>query len=365
MDRSVSALINFGAIDCWTKPGTRVTGLGITLGHGSWPIQPGWDKTRATGNIVVWPNPDVGTVRENPGRFGTIAEWKPKRATGWFLFDFFRQLKQFALDLEAIRTPLLVPWGPGFSGAGGTQPESPDNGVLIDTKADGSEGIEIQGLAPIEDNLVGRIKIAQINQRAMAPVAAIGHFWCDGVGRRAPGVIGTGSQGPIWKRQGLMRPNYLAGPVDDCIRTVIYNAQFGTGATHARNGWVEHPEARQPYRNHPVTLPMGNDPRMIPCYQGWRLVISDSQIQAWLDWSGATGALRESKWWLAVNLRGDGRRATMRAAESGTGWPIFESSGGVQLDELAAWRGRGLKDEPTANALGAGLFDFGQLVEAA
>ena len=121
MDRSVEALINYGAIDCWTKPGTRVTGIGITLGHGSWPIQPGWDKTRATGHIVVWPNPDVGTVRENPGRFGTIAEWKPKQATGWFLFDFFRQLKQFALDLEAIRTPLLVPWGPGFSGAGGTQ----------------------------------------------------------------------------------------------------------------------------------------------------------------------------------------------------------------------------------------------------
>jgi hypothetical protein len=44
MDRSVEALINYGAIDCWTKPGTRVTGIGITLGHGSWPIQPGWDK---------------------------------------------------------------------------------------------------------------------------------------------------------------------------------------------------------------------------------------------------------------------------------------------------------------------------------
>ena len=46
MDRSVEALINFGAIDCWTKPGTRVSGIGITLGHGSWPIQPGWDKAR-------------------------------------------------------------------------------------------------------------------------------------------------------------------------------------------------------------------------------------------------------------------------------------------------------------------------------
>ena len=184
---------------------------------------------------------------------------------------------------------------------------------------------------------MGRIKIAQINQRAMAPVASFGHFWCDGVGRRVPGLVGTGSQGPIWKRQGLMRPNYLAGPVDDCIRTVIYNA-----VRHRRDPRTQRlgraPRPRQPYRNHPVTLPMGNDPRMIPCYQGWRLVISDSQIQAWLDWSGATGVLRESKWWLAVNLRGDGRRATMRAAESGTGWPIFESSGGVQLDELAAWR---------------------------
>lgn len=32
MDRSVSALINFGAIDCWTKPGTRVTGIAL----GAW-----------------------------------------------------------------------------------------------------------------------------------------------------------------------------------------------------------------------------------------------------------------------------------------------------------------------------------------
>ena len=32
MDRSVSALINFGAIDCWTKPGTRVTGIALGAG---------------------------------------------------------------------------------------------------------------------------------------------------------------------------------------------------------------------------------------------------------------------------------------------------------------------------------------------
>ena len=32
------AFRRFGALRCWTNPGETVDGLGITLGHGSWPV---------------------------------------------------------------------------------------------------------------------------------------------------------------------------------------------------------------------------------------------------------------------------------------------------------------------------------------
>lgn len=360
------AFLNYGSIDCWLKPGTKVTSIAPTLGHGSWPIWPGWDKTRANQWIVVWPNPDFGTVAGNPARFGTIAEWKPKKATGWFLFDWLRQLKQWELDLAAIRTPFLLPWGNGWGGPGGTQPESPDNGMMIDTKQDGSEGIEILGLARLEDNPIGQVKVWQINQRALAPVAAVGHYRVDSIAWRKPGIPKHGSQGPMGKRDGLMRPAYLAGPSTEPLRVVGYNVQFGPKATAAPGGWPEHPLPGQPYANNGgVTLPEGPDPRMIPSYQGFRLEITDAEIGRWLDGEAATGKLRQSMRQYAENLRGDGKRVTLRVAETGTAVPIIESSGTLEPTERAAWAAVGINTDDDAARLGRNILRAGRLVEAA
>lgn len=360
---AADAFLKYGSADSW-PPVNRAPSmsLGVALGHGSWPIWPGWDPTRATQTIRVWRNPDTsnGDLWWQPARFGTVDVWKPAQATGWFLFDFLRQVKQYGLDLEAVRRPAILPWGPNWTGAGGTQAASSDNGLLIDTVKSGQSGWEIQGLAPLN-----AWDVALINARALAPVARIGDYRCDGLYLRSPKSKPHGSQGPWSKRDGLMRPDYLTGPSTMPLRVVVFNAACGSKATPAPGGWVEHREDRQPYPGHKVTLPLGNDPRMVPPWQGFRIEISNEDISRWLDSEAVAGRLRESMRQFAENLRGDGKRVTLRVAESGTGDPIIESSGAIEPTDRAAWAAAGVDTPELGWKLGRNLFRFARLVEAA
>lgn len=340
------AFLKYGSIDCWPpKNGGPITGIGITLGHGSWPVYQAPAKPKAW--RLFWRNPD-GDLWDQPGRFGTIESWFPKMTGMWWV--------DFPKTMTALRSPLVVPWDPAWTEVGGTQSASADNGIIIELP-DGT-AYELQGMAKLNVATA-----AHVNARTFfsgAPTAE--HYRIDGVffrnGRNKP----QGSQGPWSKSDGLMRPNWLRGPWPGPVRLVGYNVQFGPTATAVKGARVEHPKAEQPYRNHPVTLPMGNDPRMIPCGQLFKLDITDAEIEKWLDVEKVppNSQLRVSKRWFAIGLRDHG----MRLSETGTGFPILESSGGANPVEKAEWAKYGVNTEADANRLGAGVFAHGRLVAA-
>ncbi len=324
--------------------------IGFTLGHGSWPE---WEARNATMKVRMWrnpnPSPDGSYIWDEPARYGSIAEWKPKKAKGWFIHPFFRDLKQWQLDIDAVRTPLPLPWGKNWCGPGGTQSTSSDNGMIVNIDAERS--YEILGLAPLSVT-----DVAQINARALAPVASLGDFRCDGIAARAPGIRPHGSQGPLWKRDGLLRPDDLSRPWTEPKRLVAFNVDWGPKATAAKGGWVEHPEDRPPYEG----VPESGHADLIPCFTLFRLDITDADIEAWIESEGVHDRnLAESMRWFARGSRSQG----WRLAESGTGVPFIESTGGVVPSERSAWAARGITDEATANRLGRNLLRFGTLRE--
>lgn len=255
------------------------------------------------------------------------------------------------LDIDAIRTPLVLPWGNAWAGAGGTQSTASDNGLIINIDAERS--YEIQGLAPLSVT-----DVVQINARALAPVASLGDYRCDAIAARAPGVKAHGSQGPWWKRDGLLRPDDLSGPWREPKRLVAFNVAYGPKATAAPGAWVEHPEATAPYEG----LPASGHPDLVPCGQRFLLDITDAEIESWITGEGVPTRtnLAESMRWFARGMRSQG----MRLSESGTGVPFLESTGGVNPAERSAWAARGIVDEQTANRIGRNLFAYGKLVAA-
>lgn len=189
---------------------------------------------------------------------------------------------------------------------------------------------------------------------------AAGWSWrVDGLSHCSPGVAVRGSQGPWSKRDGLLTPAHLSGPWPGPIRLVGFNVQYGPGATAVPGAWVEMPQASQRGPAERKILPTGNDPRMIPCGQQFRLNITDDDIEAWLDDQGIAEnlTLRVSMRWFAHGLRDHG----MRLSESGTGYPIIESTGAVNPAEASAWAARGVTTQAQASGIGANLLRYGTL----
>lgn len=347
--------------------------IGVTYDLGSWPKFPAYDKTQATTFRRLWRNPNVapggGATWDQPGRYGTIKEWQPQQATGWFLFEFLRQLKQYSYDLEAARRPLIIPWSNKWVTPGGTQIDK-DNGVLLDLGGGKLYGIQGMREASATD-------VIQINARCLAPVASIGDWVCDGVGYWEPGSPpARGSQGPKAKHDGLIEPNFFSEFIPNIeVRAVLFNVEFGPKARAVPPGWVEHPLPGQPYPNHSVVLPEGPNEWMIPSYTGFCLDISDAQIKAWLDdldrrGLGKSAIYRESRMWFARNLRGyvnDVNRPTqlktrVRSAESGTGVHIFEGTGGLEPATRARLAARDITSATDMYELGRDLLKFGKWV---
>ena len=135
--------------------------------------------------------------------------------------------------------------------------------------------------------------------------------------------------------------------------------QAGTGATAAAGGWVEHPLQEQPYKGHPVTLPLGDSLLMIPCWTTFRLDITNAQIEQWIIDQGLvpTSAAANSKRNFARGLRDQG----WQLSESGTGNPVIESKGSLVADVRAEFAARGLVTETHYRNLGKNVFNYGRV----
>lgn len=341
-----TAFVTKGARGNWPPTNNPPSySIGFTLGHGSWPE---WSAKNATTTVRLWRNPN-GDLWDQPARYGTIGVWRPRIARPQW-WDFLRQIQQYQFDLAAIRTPLTLPWGKNWSGAGGTQAASSDNGCIINIDAERS--YEIQGLCPLSAT-----DVLQINARALATVAYLGDYRCDGVAARAPGVRPVGSQGPWWKRDGLLRPDHLddrpwAGPV----RLVAFNPSWGPLGIAVDGARVEHPGPIPAYEG----LPPSGHPDLIPCGVVLKLDITNEAIDRWVADETADPLLGRSMRNFARGLRSQG----MRLSESGTGVPFIESTGGTVPSERSAWAARGIVDEQTANRIGRRLFAYGRVYAA-
>ena len=72
-------------IDQWTRGTGPITGIGTTMGHGSWPIYTAPEKPTSWRGF--WRNPDTngGDLWSQPGRFGTIRQWFPRQTGMWWI----------------------------------------------------------------------------------------------------------------------------------------------------------------------------------------------------------------------------------------------------------------------------------------
>lgn len=360
--RSAIAYKAKGSIAQWTTtPNTPYPHFGFTLGHGSWPDYDGSVGSPAvTGTATIWRNPN-GSMWDEPGRYGSA-------------YPGVGQDQGFFQNIANNRTSLVVPWGPSFIGAGGTQQGSSDNGIIILTDPDGVTGYEFQGLARLDDNLVENANIFQINLRCFGMYAQHGHYRCDGVYRRGGPVPPFGSQTTIAKWDTLLKPRHLdpgGWRDDEMIGLVGFNVNFGTGALHGpRPGdHVEHISNAQPYGpGQPYTFPVGANANMMRCGEGFAINITNAKIEQWIAASGATGAYAESKRNFArgcrgpVDIKGRPTKARIRLKESGTGYPILESVGAIPTKRRQEFAARGITTEQQANDLGKNILNYGTLV---
>lgn len=359
------ALLDWGTYEQWlpeTDPRHRSTpldGIGITLGHGSWPP---YDASEATTELRVWPNP---ALFDEPGRYGTVDAWcteAGKAIPGGRL----------TADLTRRRRPAVIPWARAWTGAGGTQWERSDNGVIVENP-DGTAWV-IQGLrrATVFDRL-------QLNLRLWANVARDGDMVADAIRFDAPDRVQRGSQGPWSKRRGLLRPEHFTGevPPPATISFVGFNVAHGPGAIAATGAWVEHPGKGQRARSGglPVRLPEGHHPDlMILPGERFPWFITNAAISDWLDSENVppTDPLRQTKRKFAVMVRSGEHpsdapdaEGVLACEESGTAQPIIQCTGAVGAYEAAKWAALGITDPTIARNLGRGMFPFGTFGEAA
>ncbi len=332
-------LTNFGDPAAWPNGRADLT-LGTRFDSCSWPI---WSERLDQPNrhLILWRNPQH---LDSPGRWHGVDEWARKPG-------------QTSREWAAI--PLKVPWGNGWGGDGGTT----DNGCIIEL-ADGSR-LEIQGLSPV--NIVDAVLI---NLRAGRTIATTSHFRADCVVHRRPGVTPRSAMGPKWRSDGLLHPAHLRSMVGDELALTVFPLQFGPDGKAVDGGWVESPGPKPPYRKDIKRA--GNDPRLIPCFQAFRLDISDAQIERWITAIGTPVALVESRRWFARNLRGWCHdidrpvhpKPTMRATMSGTGSTNINSVGDRNPRVKAQWAACGVTSDAIARRLGDRILEHGELVAA-
>ncbi|OPZ65798.1 MAG: hypothetical protein BWY85_00288 [Firmicutes bacterium ADurb.Bin506] len=150
----------------------------------------------------------------------------------------------------------------------------------------------------------------------------------------------------------------------------MFPLQFGPNGRAVDGGWVESPEPKIPFRSDIKRA--GDDERLFPCFQGFRLEITDRQIEAWVASRPGSIALCESRRWFARNLRGyttdadrpTAPRATMRATMSGTGSTNINSVGTRVPRIKAQWIAAGVTSDAIARKIGDRILEHGELVAA-
>lgn len=332
-------LTNFGDPAAWPNGRADLT-LGTRFDSCSWPI---WSERLDQPNrhITLWRNPQH---LDSPGRWHGVDEWARKPG-------------QTARQWAAV--PLRVPWGNGWGGDGGTS----DNGCIVEL-TDGTR-LEIQGLSPV--NIVDAVLI---NLRAGKTVARTSHYRADCVVHRRPGVEPKSAMGPKWRSDGLLRPDHLRQLIVEELALTVFPLQFGPNGRAVDGGWVESPGAKIPFRTDVKRA--GDDERLFPCFQGFRVDILDAEIEAWISAVKTPANLVESRRWFARNLRGyttdadrpTAPRATMRATMSGTGSTNINSVGTRVPRIKAQWIAAGVTSDAIARKIGDRILEHGELVAA-
>lgn len=330
-------LVEFGDASAWPD-GRPNTTLGTRFNSCSWPI---WSERLDQPNrhITLWRNPQH---LDSPGRWHGVDEWARKPGQ---------------TDREWAAISLKVPWGNGWGGDQGTS----DNGCIVEL-ADGTR-LEIQGLSPI--NI---IDATLINLRAGKTVARTSHYRADCVVHRRPGVEPKSAMGPKWRSDGLLRPDHLRQLIVEELALTVFPLQFGPTGRAVDGGWVESPGAKIPFRTDVKRA--GDDERLFPCFQAFRLEILDAEIEAWISAVKTPASLVESRRWLARNLRGWAAdtdrpatpRPTMRATMSGTGSTNINSVGDRNPRVKAQWAACGVTSDAIARKLGDRILEHGELV---
>lgn len=332
----------------------HISGIGITLGHGSWPD---YDQADAATELRVWPETKFW---DSPGRFATVPHWADPR-------HIDTPGGRFTNSPAARRQPAVIPWHPGWTGAGGTTANK-DNGLIVNND-DGTHWI-LQGLRPghIGDAIAITARTLRLEGWTLrAATTKPGDMIADAIRYIAPGIAQRGSQGPASKLEGRLRPEHLTGEVEmvDPIGVVALNVMHGPGAVAAPGGWVEHPDAGQRNSDPTLTihLPEGFRPDvMVPAWQRLGVDITDDEIEQLLDRRGLPqGSVYR---WTCGQFARLARRVKFRVKESGTGAPIVESSGGVKPSERQKWANLGVVTDADARNLGADLFTAGRLYDA-
>ena len=276
--------------------------------EGSWPEFPGYDPTIATTSRVMWRSPrrlPAAGFWDEPGRYGTIPEWQPAKASGWFLFPWLRNLKQWTLDMEANARPLLVPWSNSWREAGGTQ-EDKDNGAVV--LLSGGRWLEIQGARPSTCRMCGSSTSVEARPRW-----GIGCVMASGSSPRRRGSSYRGRKARCRNATAPSAPSTSPGS--------SLTSRPGSSDSMSRRHDRPRPRRRSPARlggasprrpavpEPPGDAPAGRHPNMIPCYTGFALDITDAGIEQWLAHLAATGRRKsiryeEARRQFARNLRG-------------------------------------------------------------
>lgn len=352
------ALLNGASRDFFT--GARqppLDGIGISYKEGS-IVE--WDGDQTSRRVNVWRNPPV---RDEPRRWTTVEEWQRRMAADP------NSLEQLRLDLMLARRPIRIPLGSTWSGAGGQQPTSSDNGIRITTSD--STAWELQGFAPLSPTDVAQIELSQwwalwnpSNASRLGMVRPkLGDWRADLVFYNAPATQGKakGAQGPWFKddpKASLLRPADLMGEWSGPKRLSIYNPQFGPGATAAMGAWVEHTRLSQ----RSVLFPPGDSDYSVPCGTRFVLDITGAGIAEWMRDYGLSRSTPygEASYWYARGWADHGVRTTTTGEVN----PYVESVGAVNPRDRDGFILAGVNSESKAKGLGRGVFNYGVLTAA-
>jgi len=354
-DRYAHNLVYFGNPDSWPV-GAPDYNLTPRFDSVSWPIfdeqLDGSDRT-----ITLWRNPEI---YHDANRWYSIPAWQYKNVTGKYLFPFLKDLAQLKADQKVDRTPMVIPWGKGWGGDGG----SSDNGVIVHTKK--NEYFEIQGFRKMNP----LIKM-MINFGAGKNVALDSHYVCDCLVWRRDGVDPRSAFGPRWRSQGALSPAHLRNLLTDKeeLALTAFPIQFGPDGLAVDGGWVENRNVAVHKDSRPDIARTGDDSRLVPAFQGFYLDITDENIIRWVEETNTPSDLVLSKMFYAVNLRGYisdmdrpvERKATMRIIMSGNGPVNINTLGFTNKRVRKDFEACGVTNDFIGRTLGKDILKYGTL----